>query len=180
MKILSRAVFREIASSALLGVLLFSFVLFLQRLGSGKLVELVLRNSTDWQTAVYLFLLIIPPTTPFTIPIGVLVGVLVGLSRMSGDNEVTAIRATGSPARSLLRPVLAFGFLGFLLTAMSSTWLSPWAYRQSTRLMNRALAAQVTAEIQPRVFEEGFPNNWHDDFRAGSDQGVEPIGTTLI
>ncbi len=142
----------------MLGVLLFTFVLFLQRLGSGKLFELVLRNSTDWQTAVYLFLLIVPPTSPFTIPIGVLIGVLIGLSRMSGDNEITAMRATGSPARRVISPVLTFGLLGFILTAASTTWLTPWAYRQSTRLMNRALAAQVTAEIQPRVFEEGFPN----------------------
>lgn len=158
MKILSRAIFREVASSALLGVLLFTFVLFLQRLGSGKLFELVLRNSTDWQTAVYLFFLIVPPTSPFTIPVGVLVGVLIGLSRMSGDNEITALRATGSPAWRVVAPVLTFGFLGFLLTAASTTWLTPWSYRQTTRLMNRALAAQVTAEIQPRVFEEGFPN----------------------
>ena len=158
MRILFRAIFREVSSSAILGVLLFSFVLFLQRLGDGKLFELVLRNSTDWQTALNLFLLVIPPTSPFSIPIGVLVGVLVGLSRMSADNEVTALRATGSPALRILWPVFAFGLLGFCLTIAASTWLTPWSYRQSTRLMNRALAAQVTAEIQPRVFEEGFPN----------------------
>lgn len=158
MKILSRAVFKEVASSALLGVLLFTFVLFLQRLGSGKLFELVLRNSTDAQTALYLFLLVVPPTTPFTIPVGVLVGVLIGLSRMSGDNEITALRASGAPARKLMPAVLSFALIGFLLTAAASLWLTPWAYRMSSRLMNKALAAQVTAELQPRVFEEGFPN----------------------
>jgi LPS export ABC transporter permease LptG/LPS export ABC transporter permease LptF len=158
LKILSRIVFREIASSALLGVLLFTFVLFLQRLGSGKLFELVLRNSTDAGTALFLFLLVVPPTTPFTIPIGVLVGVLIGLSRMSGDNEITALRAAGSPVRRLLPAVLSFALAGFLVTAAASTWLTPWAYRMSTRLMNQALAAQVTAELQARVFEEGFPN----------------------
>ncbi len=170
MRIISRAVFREVASSALLGVLLFTFVLFLQRLGSGKLFELVLRNSTDAQTAAFLFLLVIPPTTPFTMPVGVLVGVLIGLSRMSGDNEITALRATGSPVRRLLPAVLSFALIGFVLTAAASTWLTPWAYRMSTRLMNRALAAQVTAEIQPRVFEEGFPNTvlYVSDVLAGT------------
>lgn len=158
MKILWRAIFREVASSALLGVLLFTFVLFLQRLGSGKLFELVLRNSTDWQTALYLFFLIVPPTSPFTIPVGVLVGVLIGLSRMSADNEVTALRATGSSAWRIVGPVMGFALTAFLLTAASTTWLTPWSLRMSTRLMNKALAAQVTAEIQPRVFEEGFPN----------------------
>lgn len=158
MKILSRAIFREISSSALLGMLLFTFVLFLQRLQSGKIFELVLRNSTDWQTAASLFLLLVPPTAPFTIPVGVLVGILIGLSRMSSDNEIIALRASGVPAHFVLRPVLLFGLCGFLLTAASSTWLTPWSYRQSTRMMNKALAAQVTAEIQAGVFEEGFPN----------------------
>jgi len=169
-KILSRAVFREVASSALLGALLFTFVLFLQRLGSGKLFELVLRNSTDAQTALFLFLLVVPPTTPFTIPVGVLVGVLIGLSRMSGDNEITALRASGAPARKLLPAVLTFAMIGFLLTAAASTWLTPWAYRMSSRLMNRALAAQVTAELQPRVFEESFPNTvlYVSDVLAGT------------
>lgn len=142
----------------MLGVVLFTFVLFLQRLGSGKLFELVLRNSTDASTALSLFLLVVPPTTPFTIPIGVLVGVLIGLSRMSGDNEITAMRAAGAPVRRLLPAVLAFALCGFLLTAAASTWLTPWAYRMSTRLMNQALAAQVTAELPARVFEESFPN----------------------
>ena len=46
MRILSRAIFREITSSALLGTLLFTFVLFMQKLGSGKLFEVLLKWLT--------------------------------------------------------------------------------------------------------------------------------------
>src|SRR6187399_159888 len=105
MRILSRAAFREIATSSLLGIALFSFVFFLRQLGTGQIFALMLRSSAEPQTIAYLLTLLIPPTLPFTVPVGVLVGILIGLSRMSSDNEVTAMRAAGVPARVLLRPV---------------------------------------------------------------------------
>ena len=94
MGILNRRVFREIASGALLGAVLFTFVLFLQRIG--RLFELLVRSSASPSTVAELFALVLPPTLPFTVPIGVLVGILLGLSRMSSDGEITAMRAAGA------------------------------------------------------------------------------------
>lgn len=158
MRILSRAAFREIATSSLLGIALFSFVFFLRQLGTGQIFALMLRSSAEPHTIAYLLTLLIPPTLPFTVPVGVLVGILIGLSRMSSDNEVTAMRAAGVPARVLLRPVLAFAFLGLSITAAASLWITPWAIRETIRISNKLAATQLTAEIQPRVFEESFPN----------------------
>jgi LPS export ABC transporter permease LptG/LPS export ABC transporter permease LptF len=158
MRILARLAFREIATSALLGAVLFSFVFFLQRLGRGDFFAMLLRSSAPPETLAYLLALLVPPTLPFTIPVAVLVGILIGFSRMSADNEITAMRATGIPARSLLAPALAFGFLGLVLAAASSLWLTPWSIRETIRISERLAATQLTAEIQPRVFEESFPN----------------------
>ena len=60
MGILSRAIFREITASALLGTVLFTFVLFMQKLGSGKLFEVLLRGSASPKTVVYLLALLLP------------------------------------------------------------------------------------------------------------------------
>lgn len=158
MRILSRAAFREIATSSLLGIVLFSFVFFLRQLGSGQVFALLLRSTASPETVAYLLALLVPPTLPFTVPVGVLVGILIAFSRMSSDNEITAIRAAGVPARVLLRPVLLFGLLGLLTAATASLWLTPWAIRETIRISNRLAATQLTAEIQPRVFEESFPN----------------------
>jgi len=154
---LARAIFREIASSALVGVTLFSFVLLLQRLGSGKLFELLVRASAPAATVGYLFLLVLPPVLTFTVPVGVLVGTLVVLSRMSGDGEVTGLRAAGLPGWRILPPVLACALLGLVVTAACSLWLTPAAIRETYAVLNRLLASQVTAEVRPRVFEEQFP-----------------------
>ncbi|MBX9604088.1 MAG: LptF/LptG family permease [Bryobacteraceae bacterium] len=156
MRILSRAVFREAAASATLGFVLFTFVLFLQR--SGQLFEFLIRNSAPPATVAYLFSLVFPQVLPFTLPLGVLVGILISLGRMSSDGEITAMRAAGVPGRIVLWPILVFAALTMLVTAACSLWLSPWSWRERIRVANEVLAAQLTADVQPRVFDERFPN----------------------
>jgi len=168
MSILARAVFREIVSGALLGTVLFTFVLFLQRIG--RLFELLVRSSAPVTEVAYLFVLVLPPALVFTLPVGALVGILIGLSRMSGDGEITGMRAAGLPGRRVAPPILLFGALATAATAACSLWLTPLAIRETYRVLNRLIAAQVTAEIQPRVFEEQFgPNTvlWVGDVISG-------------
>ncbi len=155
MGVLGRAVFREIAAGAALGTVLFIFVLFLQR--AGRLFEILVQSSAPLTTAGYLFLLVLPRTLPFAVPIGVLVGVLIGLSRMAADGEIMALRAAGVPGRRVLAPVFAFSLVATAATAGASLWLTPWSIRETYGVLNRLIAEQLTAEVQPRVFEEQFP-----------------------
>ncbi len=156
MGLLSRTIFLEAASATFLGTVLFTFVLFLRSIG--QLFELLVRSSAEPSTVAYLSALILPPALIFTLPIGVLVGVLLALSRMASDGEVTALRAAGLPGRRVLSPVLLLALIGVLLTAACSLWLTPWSIRETYRIVNRLAAEQLTADIQPRVFQEQFPN----------------------
>src|SRR5258708_24718320 len=133
MGILGRNVFAEITSSAFLGVLLFTFVLFMRNMG--KLFEQLVRSSANAETVGYLFLLILPPTLTFTVPVGVLVGILIALGRMSSDAEAIALRAAAVPSRRLLWPIATFGFLGMLVARAASLWLTPWANRDTYRVV---------------------------------------------
>ena len=156
MGILSRAIFAEVFASALLGTSLFTFVLFLQRIG--KLFEILVRSSAPPSTVAHLFALAIPFTLTFTIPLGVLVGVLIALSRMSADGEITAIRAAGISSRKVVLPVMTLAFIGMLITATATLWLTPYSISKTYRLLNQLVAAELTSEVSPRIFEEQFPN----------------------
>jgi LPS export ABC transporter permease LptF/LPS export ABC transporter permease LptG len=156
MGLLARSIFREIASNALLGTVLFTFVLFLQRVG--KLFEILVRSSAPPQTVAYLFALAVPFTLTFTVPCGVLVGILMGLSRMSSDGEITAMRAAGVPSRKVIAPVLIFATIAMAITATATLWITPFATWKTYKVLNQLVAAELTAEVQPRVFEEQFPN----------------------
>ena len=92
LRLLGRYIFREILTSAVLGTLLASFILFL-RLVDPIFELLVKSNNTSTRLVFELFVLAIPGVLPFTIPFGVLVGILIGLGRMTADGEITAMRA---------------------------------------------------------------------------------------
>ncbi len=156
MRILSRYVFREIVSSAVLGTALATFVVFLQQVD--KLFELLVRSSAHTATVVWLFVMALPPVLPLTVPFGVLVGILIGLGRMSTDGEIVAMRAAGVSSRTVIPPVLTFALLATIVTGTASLWLTPRAFRRSVEIINKVGAEQLTADIQPRVFDEQFPN----------------------
>ena len=112
LRLLGRYIFREIFSSALLGTLLATFILFLHGVdphlrAAGQEHQLehpprapVVRSSP------------FPRVLPFTIPFGVLVGILIGLGRLAADGEIIAMRAAGVSSRKVIAPVLLFAALG--------------------------------------------------------------------
>jgi LPS export ABC transporter permease LptF/LPS export ABC transporter permease LptG len=155
-RLLSRYIFREILTSSLLGTLLAAFVVFLQQID--KLFEILVGSSPDPRTIAWLFALTVPPVLPLTIPFGVLVGILIGLGRMSSDGEITAMRAAGVPSRAVIAPVMLFAALGTVLAGVASLRLTPYSLRESTALINKLISGRLSAEIQPRIFEESFPN----------------------
>ena len=188
--LLSRALFREIFTSATLGSLLLTAVLFLEN--SRRLFAFVVNNTGPAKDVAYLFALVLPQTLPFTVPLGVLVGTLIALSRKSSDGEITAMRAAGIPGTRVASAVLAFAFLGMSAAASASLWLKPWSIRESLRVTNQLLAGQLNTEIEPRVFDERFPNTvlhvnniaggrWHQVFLAdltpSADRGDAPSVT---
>lgn len=168
MRILGRYTFREILPSSLLGVALATAIIFLQ--GVGKLFEVLVRASPRLDTTLYLFALSLPPLLPLTIPFGALVGILVGLGRMATDGEITAMRAAAVSSRRVVPPVMFFAFLAMLVSGAMTLRLTPLSVRISKDLLQKISASEVSADIQPRVFDEQFPNTilYVGDVRPGA------------
>jgi LPS export ABC transporter permease LptG/LPS export ABC transporter permease LptF len=156
MRILGRYIFREIISSSLIGMALATSIIFLQVVG--KLFEVLVRTSPRPETVLYLFALSLPPLLPLTIPFGTLVGILVGLGRLATDGEITAMRAAGSSSRKVVLPVMLFAFIAMLVAGAMTLRLTPLSIRVSKDVMDKLSASQVSADIEPRVFDEDFPN----------------------
>jgi LPS export ABC transporter permease LptF/LPS export ABC transporter permease LptG len=185
MRILTRYILKEISSHSILGLVIFSFLIFVPQIG--RLLEMVVRHSMPFSSILTLFLLPLPGILVMTIPMAVLVGILIGLSRMSADGEVIAARATGIGLSQFVRPVMIFALAGWALASVMSLALAPQALRQLRRMEQGFRASEVPHEIQPRVFLEQFPNlllylqdvvgsrsEWRGVFIADSTQGGEP------
>ena len=157
LRLITRYVFREIFTSAVLGTLLATFVIFLR--GIGQLFELLIgAGNPGLGKILLLFALAMPPVLPTTIPFGVLVGIPIGLGRMAGDGEIVAMRAAGVSSRKVVAPVLLFATLGMAAAGFASLRLTPLCMRKSTELVNELIQSQLSAEIQEHVFDEDFPN----------------------
>jgi LPS export ABC transporter permease LptG/LPS export ABC transporter permease LptF len=156
-RILGRYVFREILTSSFLATVLATFVIFLQEIGK-RLSELLV-NSARPSAVFELFALSLPPILLLSIPFGVLVGILVGLGRLSSDNEIVAMRSAGVSSRIVVLPVLIFAAVGMLLTGACALWLNPLAIRAQYKILNTIAAAQLTANVEPRVFQDQFTND---------------------
>ncbi len=155
MRILTRYILGEVASHALIGTAIFTFVIYTRELG--QILELVVRNSAPLPSAIELFILIIPEALTITLPAGVLIGVLIGLSRLAADSEITAMKASGIGAWQFLRILSIFLFAAWLVALGNSVYLAPRSQEALSRLQDKLKGSQVSFEIQPRVFYEGFP-----------------------
>jgi len=155
-RILRRYILGEVLSHALLGVSVFTFVIFMRDLG--RLLELVVRNSAPVPSVAEIFFFTLPTALTITIPMGVLVGILIGLSRLAADSEITAMRASGLGAVAIVRIVGIFAVATWLLAMANSVWISPLSAAALGRLQERLKSSQASFEVQPRVFYEDFKN----------------------
>ena len=155
MRILTRYILREITGAALIGIAVFTFVLFTRDLG--RILELVVRNSAPLPSVAEIFFFTVPVALTYTIPMGVLVGILIGLSRLAADSEITAMRASGIGVWSFLRIISIFVIAAWVVALANGIYLAPMSQAALGRLQDRLKTSQASFEIQPRVFYEGFP-----------------------
>src|SRR5580704_15519877 len=155
MRILTRYILREVTSHALIGATIFTFVLFTQNLG--RILELVVRASAPLPSVAEIFFYTVPVALTYTIPMSVLVGILIGLSRLAADSEITAMRASGMGVWSFGRVLAIFVAAAWLLALANGLYLAPWSLASLGQLEDQLKGSQVSYEVQPRVFYEGFP-----------------------
>ncbi|QHN03872.1 LPS export ABC transporter permease LptF [Granulicella sp. WH15] len=191
MRLLTRYLLREVLSHALLGGVVFTFVLFMRDLG--KILEIVVRNSASITDVGKLFAYTLPNALTVTIPMAVLVGILLGLSRLAADSEITAMRAAGMGALDFVRIVSIISFAALLIGLGNSLYLAPRAAAALLALEDSLKSSQASFEVQPRVFYEDFKNYvlyvqdvtpasgaalWHHVFLADLTEPATPHITT--
>ena len=191
MRIFTRYILREVTSHALLGGVLFTFVLFMRDLG--HILELVVRNSASVTDVLRIFAYLLPNFLIVTIPMAVLVGILLGLSRLAADSEITAMRASGMGALDFVHIVSIVSAVAVALGLFNSLYVAPHAAAATLRLTESLKANQASFEVQPRVFYEDFRNYvlyiqdvrpasgaalWHHVFLADLSQPANPNITT--
>src|SRR6266478_4094521 len=155
MRILDRYIVREVFRHALLGLVVFTFVLFVP--GLIRLMELFVRHSGSGAQVLKLFLCLFPAVFVFTVPMATLIGVLTGRGMVSAVGEGIRVTVGGSGRSRKLLPVGVLALTGAVVTLAMTTWLGPLALRTFRALQADLITSQVSFALQPRVFDERFP-----------------------
>ncbi|MBI5191527.1 MAG: LPS export ABC transporter permease LptF [Nitrospirae bacterium] len=154
MKIIDRYIIKELFPPFLLGILLFTFVLLINRIF--KLTELIITKGVSLLDAARLFSYIMPSLLTLTIPMSVLLAALVAFGRLSTDSEVIALKATGFSLPRLVAPVMAFSFAALLLTGYFSLYLGPEKARTFKRDIIFLAKSRAAIGIDEGIFNDSF------------------------
>ncbi len=154
---LDRFVIREVVPPALMGLLVYTFLLMMRPIFA--LVEMVLVRGVSWGAAFRVLGNTIPHVLVLTVPMSFLFGVLIAVGRMNSDNEIIAMQAAGIPSTRLLRPIIIIG----IFLALVNGWMYLMVIPQSNRSL-REMRVEIFANaknigrIEASVFYEEFPN----------------------
>jgi len=148
-------VLREILAPLGMGLGVITFVLLVGRMF--KLSDLVINKGVNLVDVIKLFVFVLPNFLVFAIPMALLLGVLLAFGRLSGDHELTAMKASGISLFQLVPPVLTVSLLCCLAAALMAIYALPWGSRSFRNTLYEIARTKVHIELKPRVFNDSFP-----------------------
>jgi lipopolysaccharide export system permease protein len=154
-KILHRYLIKEIVGPFALILGIFLFVLLMGRIL--KIVEMVVRQGVSPLEILRMFAYLIPSFLPLAIPMATLIAEVVCFSRLSGDMEITALKASGVSLYQLLPPVALFTGIMFVVTLFLTLHGAPWGAFAFRELAFHVAKKHLSVAFKEGVFNEVFP-----------------------
>ena len=154
LRTLDRYIYKEIFPAFFLGLILFTFFLLIDKIFD--LTELLINKGVPGWMVGMLLVYILPAFLVLTIPMALLLAILVCFTRLSGDMEIVALKASGISPIRLLRPVLGVAVLAVLATFFLFVEAVPWGNLSFKQLVFQILQARASTGIKERVFNDAF------------------------
>ncbi len=92
----------------------------------------------------------------FVIPLSIMITVLLTFLKLSGQNEILAIKSGGISIYALLAPVGAFCLIGWVLTGVMSVYGQAWGRTALRELTIQVLSESVDIGLKERTFDDSF------------------------
>lgn len=173
--ILDRYMLSELAGPFLFG--LSAFVLIFAATQIIAIGRAVSDAHAPLFAAIEVFLWQLPNTIVLVIPMAMLLGTLLAIQRLSGESEITAMKAGGITFVRIIAPFLVAGLLLSLLTLVLQEALVPYANDRVTEIQNLVIN-HTSAFGRDLTVRAPLPNN--TGFQETIAQGVEPHSQALL
>ena len=151
MKTLNWYIARDLLINTFLAVGILTFVMVSGNLF--KVFELVAKCISPVVFGKFI-LLIVPEMLRYTIPLSLLTGTVLLFSRLSADNEITAMKASGVSLWQIIAPALALAGVLSGLCFWLATSVGPRCRYAAEQLMKTEAVRNPLALIEPGGFRE--------------------------
>lgn len=132
--ILDRYMLSELSGPFLFGLSAFTLIIAAaQIVNIGRIVS---ETHAPLWAAIEAFLWQLPPTMVMAIPMALLLGTLLAVQRLSGESEITAMKAGGISFLRIAAPILIAGFLMSFVTMLLQERVVPYASEQFRIIQN--------------------------------------------
>lgn len=153
-RIISSYIFKEMAVPFLMVIAVLAITSLLSK--TLKLVELVINHGVGLAIVIKFIMFIMPSFLIYIIPMSFLIAVLITFNRLSSDNEITAMKASGLNILKMSMPVVFMALLAYIMSAFFAIYAFPWGNISSKRLIYDVVRSKAGVGLKERTFNDAF------------------------
>ncbi len=146
---------KELSSILFLSLGILTFILVLSRLG--KIADLIINKGVGFKDIFALIAFSVPPYLTFTLPMAFLLSVIVVLGRLSTENEILVLKASGVNLRWLFAPI---AFVGLIITIgglFNTNVLLPHCSGLFRETLINVIKKGISVDDKEGVFNDSVP-----------------------
>jgi len=151
---INKYIFNEIWPVFLSGMFIFLFIVLSAQMLN--ISEWIVTFSVKPIKIAIMVLYLMPRFVLFALPAVSLMAILIALLRMSGDNEIMALKSLGIGLKQMLPAVFVMTVLACLLAVFLSFFVAPWANNSFQNLIFNIAQTKSDLGIKERIFSKPF------------------------
>jgi lipopolysaccharide export system permease protein len=153
---LQRYLFKQFFWASTCTILLFVFVLITGN-ALKEVLPLLASGKITWVFFFDLLLHLIPSIIAYALPLGLLTATLLVLGRLSAQNELMAMKASGLSLHAIVAPILLIAALGTLFTLIVNFYFGPNSITYYRSSISNVIRQRPLQFIQAGICIKDFP-----------------------
>jgi lipopolysaccharide export system permease protein len=143
---------KELVVILLLSMGILTFILVLGRLG--KMIDLIINKGVRFDDIFLLILYSASPYLTFTLPMAFLLAVIVVLGRLSTENEILILKASGVDLKRLFVPITALGILITFCGLLNANLLLPKSSELFRNTLINVVKRGISVDDKEGIFND--------------------------
>ncbi len=120
------------------------------------MAEMIVNRGVSSIEFLMMLIYISPSFLAITIPMATLMASVVTFNQFSANNEWIAMKASNMSFLDLMKPVLGFSILAYILANIVMFWALPWGNQSYKVLVYDIIKNRANVDIKPNVFNRDF------------------------